>query len=122
MTRVFRVYGEFAWPPDKPVGERKKGVAEFHVLNVGGKPPWRMLMRWIPHELRGAVGSAPPVPERAIHIYAANAAEWFRVHRDEDASIWLMKEDASGDGQKFVLRGAQLFAQEDPKQPGAVTW
>ncbi|MBR0860663.1 hypothetical protein JQ614_02480 [Bradyrhizobium diazoefficiens] len=121
MILLFRLYGEFDWPPHPtaiPDQETKKrGTIELYYTPNGDT--YRAFIRWVPQEIDNPPEVSAP-PDDA-HIYKiADAAEWFAGRRDQVASIWIDEQLNVVDGVRVAFRGAFLIDQyqvEDGSSP-----
>lgn len=112
MILLFKLYGEFDWPPHPtaiPNQETtKRGTVELYYAPNGGT--YRAFIRWVPQEI-----DKPPEPSNPpddAHIYKiADPVQWFAARQDEVAAIWIDDQPDAANGRLVAFRGAFLIDQ-----------
>jgi hypothetical protein len=112
MTLLFKLYGEFDWPPHPtaiPNQETtKRGTVELYYAQNGGTD--RAFIRWVPQEI-----DKPPEPSNPpedAHIYKiADPVQWFTARQNQVASIWIDDQAGAANGIPVAFRGAFLIDQ-----------
>jgi hypothetical protein len=112
MTLLFKLYGEFDWPPHPtaiPNQETtKRGTVELYYAQNGGT--YRAFIRWVPQEIVQPPEVSNP-PDDA-HIYKIpDAVQWFIARQDQVASIWIDDQPGAANGTPVAFRGAFLIDQ-----------
>ncbi|MCK8663765.1 hypothetical protein M1M11_02585 [Pseudomonas azerbaijanoccidens] len=113
MPCVFRLHGEFLWPPavKRPaqVAGTRTGVVEIHYESkTGAKSEWVAFLRWSPGT--SIVRSSPPQPIENVFALS-DAATWFDQNADRDVAIWIHPRNSNDGGERVAFRGAFLFTQ-----------
>ncbi|HDR8955665.1 phage tail tape measure protein [Burkholderia vietnamiensis] len=127
MSCVFRLDGDFLWPPAKDAAQAtgtRKGTVEIHFAPVpGGGNAVRAFVRWRPVE-QADIGTPPEPVENVFKL--ADASTWLANHADQDVALWIHAGDAQHALERLAFRGAFLFSQfepgDDPKIPWIMRW
>ncbi|WP_155809840.1 hypothetical protein [Bradyrhizobium sp. URHA0013] len=110
MALLFRLYGDFSWPPrpDVHLARKQSGTVEvFYVLKEGDSS-YHAYLRWVP---KGIEPAEDALPENNIYE-VSDPVKWFEDRSDKVASIWIdSPTEGAPNGVRVAFRGAFLIDQ-----------